>query len=39
MAKMPVRGMTNLTLGNSFVFSPFLNILHDHSSELKDPSL
>jgi DNA-binding transcriptional LysR family regulator len=39
MAKMPVRGMTNLTLGNSFVFSPFLNILHDQSSELKDPAL
>jgi DNA-binding transcriptional LysR family regulator len=38
MVKMPVRGIGKLYLGNSFVFSPLLDIRQGPSTELKDPS-
>lgn len=38
MVKMPVRGINKLYLGNSFVFSPLLDIRQGPSAELKDPS-
>jgi hypothetical protein len=38
MVKMPVRGIGKLYLGNSFVFSPLLDIPQGPSTELKDPS-
>ena len=38
MVKMPVRGIGKLYLGNSFVFSPLLDVPQGPSTELKDPS-
>lgn len=38
MVKMPVRGIGKLYLGNSFVFSPLLDVPQGSSTELKDPS-